>query len=111
MQAEKEKAVRELTGGIEFLFKKNKVDWLKGHAAFRDANSVEVAGKSYTADKFIIATGSSVTPLPGVEIDGEVVVSSTDALSLESVPKGWWSSAAAISGWKWERSITGSARR
>ena len=87
MQAEKAKAVSELTGGIEFLFKKNKVDWLKGRAAFRDANSVEVAGKTYSADKFIIATGSSVTPLKGVEVDGEVVVSSTEALSLKSVPK------------------------
>ncbi|MEO0500483.1 MAG: dihydrolipoyl dehydrogenase [Pseudomonadota bacterium] len=87
MQAEKAKAVGELTGGIEFLFKKNKVDWLKGRAAFTDANSVEVGGKTYTAGKFIIATGSGVTPLPGVEIDGETVVSSTEALSLKAVPK------------------------
>jgi dihydrolipoamide dehydrogenase len=87
MHAEKAKAVGELTGGIEFLFKKNKVDWLKGHAAFTSANSIDVAGKSYTAQKIMIATGSSVTPLPGVEIDQKVIVDSTGALALPKVPK------------------------
>jgi dihydrolipoamide dehydrogenase len=87
MQAEKTKAVGELTGGIEFLFKKNKVDWLKGHAAFTGANSIEVAGKAYTAAKIMIATGSSVTPLPGVEVDQKVIVDSTGALALPKVPK------------------------
>ena len=87
MQAEKTKAVGELTGGIEFLFKKNKVDWLKGHAAFTSANTVDVAGKSYTAKNILIATGSSVTPLPGVEIDQKVIVDSTGALALCKVPK------------------------
>ena len=87
MQAEKTKAVGELTGGIEFLFKKNKVDWLKGHAAFTSANSLDVAGKSYTAKNILIATGSSVTPLPGVEIDQKVIVDSTGALALPKVPK------------------------
>jgi dihydrolipoamide dehydrogenase len=87
MQAEKTKAVGELTGGIEFLFKKNKVDWLKGHAAFTSANSIDVAGKSYSAKNIMIATGSSVTPLPGVEIDQKVIVDSTGALALPKVPK------------------------
>jgi dihydrolipoamide dehydrogenase len=87
MHAEKAKAVGELTGGIEFLFKKNKVDWLKGHAAFTSANTVEVAGNAYTADKIMIATGSSVTPLPGVEVDQKVIVDSTGALALPKVPK------------------------
>ena len=87
MHAEKAKAVGELTGGIEFLFKKNKVDWLKGHAAFTSANSVDVAGKNYTAKHIMIATGSSVTPLPGVEIDQKVIVDSTGALALPKVPK------------------------
>jgi dihydrolipoamide dehydrogenase len=87
MQAEKSKAVGELTGGIEFLFKKNKVDWLKGHAAFTAANTVEVAGKSYSAKNIMIATGSSVTPLPGVAIDQKIVVDSTGALALTKVPK------------------------
>jgi dihydrolipoamide dehydrogenase len=87
MQAEKAKAVDELTGGIEFLLKKNKVDWLKGHAAFTSANSIDVAGKSYTAKNILIATGSSVTPLPGVGIDQKVIVDSTGALALPKVPK------------------------
>jgi dihydrolipoamide dehydrogenase len=87
MHAEKAKAVGELTGGIEFLFKKNKVDWLKGHATFNSANSVDVAGKSYTAKNIMIATGSSVTPLPGVKIDQKVIVDSTGALALPKVPK------------------------
>jgi dihydrolipoamide dehydrogenase len=87
MHAEKAKAVGELTGGIEFLFKKNKVDWLKGHAAFTSANSLDVAGKSYTAKNIMIATGSSVTPLPGVKIDQKVIVDSTGALALPKVPK------------------------
>ena len=65
MHAEKAKAVKELTGGIAFLFKKNKVEWLKGHAAFTGQNSIDVAGKAYTAKNIVIATGSSVTPLPG----------------------------------------------
>ncbi len=87
MHAEKAKAVGELTGGIEFLFKKNKVTWLKGAAAFTSANSVDVAGTSYTAKNIIIATGSSVTPLPGVTVDQKVVVDSTGALALPKVPK------------------------
>ena len=82
MHAEKAKAVTELTGGIAFLFKKNKVDWLKGHAAFTGANSIDVAGVSYTAKNIMIATGSSVTPLPGVEVDQKIVVDSTGALAL-----------------------------
>lgn len=87
MHAEKAKAVGELTGGIEFLFKKNKVDWLKGHAAFTSPNSIDVVGKSYTAKNIMIATGSSVMPLPGVEIDQKVIVDSTGALALPQVPK------------------------
>ncbi|MBA4747564.1 MAG: dihydrolipoyl dehydrogenase [Sphingopyxis sp.] len=89
MLAEKDKAVGELTGGIEFLFKKNKVDWLKGHAAFTSASTIDVAGTSYTAKNFMIATGSSVTPLPGAEVDNakHIVVDSTGALTLPAVPK------------------------
>ena len=87
MHAEKTKAVGELTGGIEYLFKKNKVEWLKGLATFTGANTVEVAGKTVTAKKIVIATGSSVTPLPGVEIDQKVVIDSTGALALPKVPE------------------------
>jgi dihydrolipoamide dehydrogenase len=89
MMAEKTKAVGELTGGIEFLFKKNKVTWLKGHAAFEDAHTVTVAGEKVTAKDIVIATGSSVTPLPGVPVDnaGKRIVDSTGALDLDEVPE------------------------
>ncbi len=109
MHAQRLDAVKQLTGGIAFLFKKNKVDWLKGYArfvnpraggdlgqasasspeapAFAGVHRVEVAGKTYTAKNIVIATGSSVTPLPGVAVDQKVVVDSTGALELPKVPK------------------------
>ncbi|UAB77449.1 dihydrolipoyl dehydrogenase [Erythrobacter sp. SCSIO 43205] len=89
MMAEKGKAVGELTGGIEFLFKKNKVTWLKGHGAFVDAHTVKVGDETVTAKDIVIATGSSVTPLPGVEVDnaGGRIVDSTGALELSEVPE------------------------
>ncbi len=87
MHAEKDKAVGELTGGIAFLFKKNKVDWLKGQASFTSPTSIDVAGTAYTAKNFIIATGSSVMPLPGVTVDQQVVIDSTGALALPKVPE------------------------
>ena len=86
MHAQRLDAVKQLTGGIEFLFKKNKVDWLKGFARFTAADSVEIAGKYYRAKNIVIATGSSVTPLPGVTVDQKVVVDSTGALELAKVP-------------------------
>jgi len=87
MHAEKAKAVKELTGGVEFLFKKNKVTWLKGKAAFQDAHTVDVNGQKVTAKNIVIATGSSVMPLPGVEVDQTTVVDSTGALALPKVPE------------------------
>ncbi|KTT97648.1 dihydrolipoyl dehydrogenase [Sphingomonas sanguinis] len=87
MHAEKAKAVGELTGGIEYLFKKNKVTWLKGKAAFQDLSTVKVGDQTVTARDIVIATGSVVTPLPGVEIDQKVVVDSTGALALPKVPE------------------------
>ena len=88
MQGQRLDAVKGLTGGIEYLFKKNKVDWLKGYATFKDAHSVNVAGKTVTAKNIIIATGSSVTPLPGVDVDNAkgVIVDSTGGLELDKVP-------------------------
>ncbi|AQA00815.1 dihydrolipoyl dehydrogenase [Sphingopyxis sp. QXT-31] len=88
MHGQRLDAVKGLTGGIEFLFKKNKVDWLKGYAQFTGKDSVEVAGKSYRAKNIVIATGSSVTPLPGVEVDNDkqIIVDSTGALELAKVP-------------------------
>ncbi|WP_454279236.1 dihydrolipoyl dehydrogenase [Sphingomonas sp. Marseille-Q8236] len=87
MHAEKAKAVGELTGGIEYLFKKNKVTWLKGKAAFQDSSTVTVGDQTVTARDIVIATGSVVTPLPGVAIDQKVVVDSTGALALPKVPE------------------------
>ncbi|HEV7232701.1 MAG TPA: dihydrolipoyl dehydrogenase [Sphingorhabdus sp.] len=88
MHGQRREAVKGLTGGIEFLFKKNKIDWIKGHAAFASASEIEVAGATYSAKNFIIATGSSVTPLPGVEVDNDkhIIVDSTGALELPKVP-------------------------
>ncbi len=89
MHGQRQDAVKQLTGGIEFLFKKNKVTWLKGKAAFEDAHTVSVGGDRVTAKNIVIATGSSVTPLPGVEVDNSkyVVVDSTGALELPKVPE------------------------
>ena len=87
MHAQRREAVKGLTGGIAGLFRKNKVEWLKGHARFTGADSVMVAEREVRAKNIVIATGSSVTPLPGVALDGEVVVDSTGALELSKVPE------------------------
>jgi len=89
LQGEKASAVKELTGGIEFLFRKNKVDWLKGHASFVDAHTVKIGDATHTAKDIVIATGSSVTPLPDVAVDNAkgIIVDSTGALALERVPE------------------------
>ena len=86
MQKGRVDAVKGLTQGIEYLFKKNKVTWLKGLAAFTDAHTVEVGGQAVRAKNIVIATGSSVTPLPGVTVDQERIVDSTGALELAEVP-------------------------
>ena len=88
MQGQRINAVKGLTGGIEFLFKKNKVTWLKGLASFTGANTVEINGEKVTAKNIVIATGSSVMPLPGVDVDnaGGQIVDSTGALELTKVP-------------------------
>ena len=83
----RKEAVKGLTQGIEFLFKKNKVEWLKGHAAFESADTVKVGDRTVRAKNIVIATGSSVTPLPGVEVDQKRIVDSTGALELAEVPK------------------------
>ena len=92
MMAQKDKVVGELTKGVEFLFRKNKVEGIVGEARIIAPGKVEVKGKdgavrSLTAKHIIIATGSDVSPLPGVTIDEEQIVSSTGALSLKQVPK------------------------
>ena len=87
MHAQRRDAVKQLTAGVAFLFKKNKVEWLKGQASFTGKDSVDVAGQTYRAKNIVIATGSSVTQLPGVTVDQKVVVDSTGALELAKVPE------------------------
>jgi dihydrolipoamide dehydrogenase len=87
MQARKGEVVTANTKGVEFLFKKNKITWLKGAAKFNSATEIDVAGTAYTAKSFIIATGSDSVPLKGVEVDEKRIVTSTGALELDAVPK------------------------
>lgn len=87
MLARKDKVVEDLTKGIEGLFKKNKVDYVKGFGTITGKNEVTVDAKDKLATKnILIATGSDVMPLPGVEIDEKKIVSSTGALTLDKVP-------------------------
>jgi dihydrolipoamide dehydrogenase len=92
MMAQKDKVVGELTKGVEFLFRKNKVEGIVGEARIIAPGKVEVKGKdgavrSLSAKHIIIATGSDVAPLPGVTIDEQQIVSSTGAIALKQVPK------------------------
>ncbi|KAF8310665.1 dihydrolipoamide dehydrogenase [Clavulina sp. PMI_390] len=92
MLKHKEDSVAGLTKGIELLFRANKVDYVKGSASFASANKISVqlndGGETELEGKnIIIATGSEVTPFPGIEIDEEQIVSSTGALSLQKVPE------------------------
>lgn len=87
MMKYKDSVVEANTKGIEFLFKKNKVDWLKGAGKITGKGKVDVDGKSYEAKNIVIATGSDVAGLPGIEIDEDKIVSSEGALKLPAVPK------------------------
>ncbi|MGP1397523.1 MAG: dihydrolipoyl dehydrogenase [Inquilinaceae bacterium] len=87
LMGHKDSVVKANTAGVEYLFKKNKIDWLKGTGRIAKAGTVEVDGKAYQTKAIVIATGSDVAPLPGIDIDEKRVVSSTGALALESVPK------------------------
>ena len=87
MQAYKEETIEGNTKGIEFLFKKNKIDWLKGWGSIPAAGQVKVGDELHEAKNIIIASGSEPASLPGVEVDEKVVVTSTGALSLGKIPK------------------------
>ncbi len=82
----KDEVVEANTKGIEFLFKKNKITHLKGHGEIAGAGKVRVGDDTYGAKHIVIATGSDVISLPGIEIDEKRIVSSTGALELEEVP-------------------------
>jgi len=92
MMEQKSKAVKGLTGGIAHLFKQNKITHIQGHGTITGANEVTVQKNDGTQEKvqtknILIATGSDVTPFPGLEVDEEKVISSTGALSLKKVPE------------------------
>lgn len=94
MLGRKDKVVEDLTNGIEFLMKKNKIDYVVGFGEITAVGEVSVTpaekgGKKQVlkTENIMIATGSEVTPLPGIEIDEKLIVSSTGALSLPKVPK------------------------
>src|SRR4051812_45537878 len=92
MMARKDEVVKGLTGGVGFLFKKHKIDHLKGHGTIAAPNAVQVtdsagATQSYQTQRILIATGSAPIQIPGLTFDGKHVLSSTEALSLTEVPK------------------------
>ena len=91
MMARKDKVVKLGTSGLAMLFKKNKIEWVKGTARFVDARRLVVRDgereQTIAGDRVLIATGSAPSALPAVPFDGERVVSSTEALTLPSVPK------------------------
>jgi dihydrolipoamide dehydrogenase len=83
----KQDVVNGNTKGIEFLFKKNKVTWLKGWGSIPAAGQVKVGDEVHTAKNIVIATGSEPSSLPGVTVDEKIVVTSTGALELAAIPK------------------------
>lgn len=90
VHARKNKIVAGLTRGIEFLFKKNKIDWVKGTARLAGGGKVEVAGserRSLQAREIIVATGSAPRGVAGIEIDRRLIITSDEAIHLEEVPK------------------------
>ena len=100
---QKDNAVTGLTSGIEFLLKKNKVDYAKGHGKFASKNEIDIdliAGgtERIKAKNIIIATGSEPTPIPGIPADEKYIVSSTGALSLEKIPKSMFIVGSGVIG-------------
>src|SRR5438874_7064767 len=92
MMARKDKVVTTLTRGVEFLFRKNKVDWLKGTGRITAPGRIAVTasdggGQEIEAGAIIVATGSESIPLPGLTIDEQRIVSSTGALAFDRVPE------------------------
>jgi dihydrolipoamide dehydrogenase len=89
MLAYKEETIGQNTKGIEFLFKKNKIDWLKGWGTIPESGKVKVGDEVHEAKNIIVATGSEAANVPGadVEIDEKTVVTSTGALELSKIPK------------------------
>jgi len=87
MRAYKDDVIAQNTKGIEFLFKKNKIDWLHGWGSIPEAGKVQVGDEVHEAKNIVIATGSETSSLPGVTVDEKIVVTSTGALDLTKIPK------------------------
>ena len=87
MQAYKDDVIRQNVQGIEYLFKKNKVDWLRGWGSIPEAGKVLVGNETHEAKHIVIATGSAAATLPFVEIDEEVVMTSEGALKMARIPE------------------------
>ena len=91
MMKNKDKAVADLTKGIEFLFKKNKVTYFKGKGSFKSSNEISILADNketvIQTDKTIISTGSEPVSIPGIDFDEEKILSSTGALSISKLPK------------------------
>jgi dihydrolipoamide dehydrogenase len=90
VHARKDKIITGLTKGIEFLFKKNKIDWIKGSARIAGQGKVDVTGadaRTLNANEIVIATGSSPRSVPGIEIDKKHIITSDQAIHLTAVPK------------------------
>ena len=91
VQARKDKIVKGLTGGVELLFRKNKIDWIKGSGRLAGGGKVEVTDGqkgTFTARKeIVVATGSQPRSVPGIEIDRKRVITSDEAINLKAVPK------------------------
>ena len=92
MMKNKDKAVTVLTKGVEFLLKKNKVTYFKGHGSFKSKNEIVIKDnenkeKIINSDKIVLATGSVPVSLPGIEFDEKIILSSTGALKIDQVPK------------------------
>jgi dihydrolipoamide dehydrogenase len=87
MLAYKDDVIGQNTKGIEFLFKKNKVDWIKGFGSIPAAGQVKVGDTTHNAKSIIIASGSTPSTLPGIEVDEKIVVTYEGALALGKVPK------------------------
>ena len=86
MQSYKTDVIDGNTKGIEFLFKKNKIDWIKGWASIPAKGEVKVGDETHRAKHIIIASGSEPSSLPGIEVDEKMVVTSTGALALGKIP-------------------------
>jgi dihydrolipoamide dehydrogenase len=79
--------VNQLYKGVQFLMKKNKIEVVAGRGRLRDRNTIEVNGKMVSAQNLIVATGSVVKTLPGIELDGQYIVSSDNVVKAASAPE------------------------